>query len=208
MRTGLWLGVGEDELLKAEAARLLEMQDVPLAGFTAEAVPRFAGVHGRTAFLMRVSEAIFRGEAIPAELTVRHLLSDALPGNVLRRCLEWQTNLLPYLQDVGQPEDGSGCFRLGPLLTVCPLSAEGVVDAQLPPGQWTEITTGEVVSAHLRRMRGPNAMPILAAENALLPTGNPAAPTLHWYQPHEPLTPPASAHRMIVHRDGQESILF
>ena len=209
MRTGLWLSAPADTLLRAEAARLLDMQDIPLTGFTEEPTPRFNGLHGRTAFLMRISEAVFRGESIPAELTLRHLMEDALPGNVLRRYLEWQTNLLPYLRAVAEPEEMTGCFRLGPSLLVCPLSEEGVADAPLPPGQWTEITTGEVVSGHLMRIRSPNAMPILAAENALIPTGDPGHPTLHWYQPPEPLQPPAWAagQRIILHRDGQETFL-
>lgn len=209
MRTGLWLSAPADTLLRAEAARLLDMQDIPLAGFTEEPTPRFVGLHGRTAYLMRISEAVFRGEAIPAELTLRHLMEDALPGNVLRRYLEWQTNLLPYLSGVAEIEDMPGCFRLGPLLLVCPLSEDGVTDTQLPPGQWTEITIGEVVEGRLARMRSPNAMPILAAENALIPTGDPVKPTLHWYQPAEPLQLPAWAagHRVILHRDGQEAFL-
>ncbi|MGN1019860.1 MAG: hypothetical protein ACI4O7_05765 [Aristaeellaceae bacterium] len=209
MRTGLWLSAPADALLRAEAARLLDMQDIPLMGFTEEPTPRFDGLRGRTAYLMRVSEAVFRGEAIPAELTLRHLMEDALPGNVLRRCLEWQTNLLPCLQAVDAPEELSGAFRLGPSLLACPLSEEGVASAQLPPGQWTDIVTGEVVSGRFTRMRSPNAMPILAAENALIPTGDPAKPTLHWYQPPEPLLPPAWAagQRILLHRDGQESFL-
>lgn len=209
MRTGLWLSAPADALLRAETARLLDMQDIPLAGFTEEPTPRFDGLHGRTAYLMRISEAIFRGEAIPAELTLRHLMEDALPGNVLRRYLEWQTNLLPYLRGVAEIEDMPGCFRLGPSLLVCPLSEEGVADTQLPPGQWTEITTGEMLTGRLMRMRSPNAMPVLAAENALIPTGDPAKPTLHWYQPADPLQPPARAagQRVILHRDGQEAFL-
>ncbi|MGN0971443.1 MAG: hypothetical protein ACI4OY_05770 [Aristaeellaceae bacterium] len=209
MRTGLWLSAPADALLRAEAARLLDMQNIPLAGFTEEPTPRFDAVHGRTAYLMRISEAVFRGEAIPAALTLRHLMEDALPGNVLRRCLEWQTNLLPCLQAVAEPEDLPGCFRLGASLLACPLSEEGVADAQLPPGQWTEITTGEIIAGHLLRMRSPTAMPILAAENALIPTGDPAHPTLHWYQPAEPLRLPARAagQRVILHRDGQEAFL-
>lgn len=209
MRTGLWLSAPADTLLRAEAARLLDMQDIPLAGFTEEPTPRFVGLHGRTAYLMRISEAVFRGEAIPAEMTLRHLMEDALPGNVLRRYLKWQTNLLPCLQTVAAPEDLPGCFRLGPRLLACPLSEEGVADAQLPPGQWTDIVTGEVVEGRLTRMRSPNAMPILAAENELIPTGDPMKPTLHWYQPAEPLQLPACAagHRVILHRDGQEAFL-
>lgn len=209
MRTGLWLSAPADALLRAEAARMLDMQDIPLAGFTEEPTPRFDSLHGRTAYLMRISEAVFRGEAIPAALTLRHLMEDALPGNVLRRCLEWQTNLLPCLQGVAAAEDLPGCFRLGPSLMVCPLSEEGVADALLPPGQWTEITTGEVVSGHLTRMRSPNAMPILAAENTLIPTGDPAKPTLHWYQPATPEKLPALAagQRVILHRDGMETFL-
>lgn len=207
MRTGLWLSAPADALLRAEAARLLDMQDIPLAGFTEEPTPRFDGLQGRTAYLMRVSEAVFRGEALPAELTLRHLMEDALPGNVVRRYLEWQTSLLPYWSDVTEPEELPGCFRLGPSLLVCPLSAEGVASAQLPPGQWTDIITGEVVSGRFTRMRSPNAMPILAAENALIPTGDPARPTVHWYQPAAPEQPPAWAavKRLILHQDGQES---
>ena len=209
MRTGLWLSAPADALLRAEAARLMDLQDIPLTGFTEEPTPRFDHMHGRTAYLMRISEAVFRGEAIPAELTLRHLMEDALPGNVLRRCLEWQMNLMPYLQAVAEAEELPGCFRLGPSLLACPLSEEGVADAQLPPGQWTDITTGEVVSGRLMRMRSPNAMPLLAAENALIPTGDPGQPTLHWYQPTEPLKLPAWAavQRVILHRDGQETFL-
>ena len=55
MRTGLWLSAPADALLRAETARLLDMQDIPLAGFTEEPTPRFDGLHGRTAYLMRIS---------------------------------------------------------------------------------------------------------------------------------------------------------
>lgn len=204
MRHGLWISPADDT-----AAQLLLAQDIPLAGSAPAPTARLADHEDRSSFLYRVSEVIFRGEAVPSALIARHLSGDALPGNVIRRYLEWQQNLLPYLADVDAATDGKGFFRLGQALLCCPLSNEGAVDAQLPPGSWTDIVTGEVVSGSFRRLRSPNAMPILAAEGAVIPTGDPACPTLHWYQPPEGavgLMHPEPYH-LILHRDGVETFL-
>ena len=58
---------------------------------------------------------------------------------------------------------------------------------------WIELVTGEVFEGRLVCLRGLNAMPVLAGENALLPIGvNDRAVdaddadrlTLHWFEPH------------------------
>ena len=209
MRHGLWISLSGCSDLHSAVSDLLARQDIPLAGFADEPARLFQSNEDRFSFLFRISEAIFRGEVFPARLLLTHLGGDALPGNVLRRYLEWQQNLLPYLTNVHAIFEGEGYFRLGDSLLCCPLSPEGTVDAQLPEGQWTDIITGEVVSGCFRRLRSPNAMPILAAQGAVIPTGDQACPTLHWYQPPEnmqPLTYPAPYH-LIIHRDGVETCL-
>lgn len=191
-----------------DLSALLDAQDIPFAGVDEAASARFRD-DGREAFLYRVSEVILRGESVPAELLRLHLAGDARPGNVIRRCLEWQHSLAPYLTGVPGPADGEGFFRLGEDVLVCPLSPEGAADAMLPPGQWTDIVTGEVVSGRYRRLRSPNAMPIFAREGAVIPTGDPARLTYHWYQPPENvlgLMLP-QPHRLILHRNGEETCL-
>ena len=209
MRLGLWIFLDDPTLSPQQITDLLDRQDIPFAGFTDEKTVLFHGGEDRVSFLFRVSEAIFRGMSIPATLLMKHLGGDATPGNVLRRYLEWQLNLRPYLSPVETIEEGDGCFRLGNALLICPLNEMGAVDAQLPPGQWTDMVTGEVVSGTFRRLRSPNAMPILAAEGAVIPTGEETCPTLHWYQPAEEVT--ALMHRepyhLIIHQDGVETCL-
>lgn len=209
MRHGLWLYPADDPALCERVSTLLLAQDIPLAGFTNEPSRLFIGTEDRTAFLFRLSQAVFLGHSIPASLVLRHLSSDATPGNVLRRCLEWQENLLPYLHTVDTPVPGNGFFRLGNDLLICPLNDLGASDAQLPDGSWTDIVTGEVFTGRIRCLRSPNAMPILAREGAVIPTGNASFPTLHWYQAPEHalgLMHPEPYH-LILHRDGVESYL-
>lgn len=209
MRCGLWLAAPDSTVLRTEAQRLLEAQDIPLAGFTDEASPLFSGCEGRAGFLYRISEAVMRGDAVPAELIIRHLSRDALPGNVVRRYLEWQQNLRLYLAAVDQPVPGEGYFLLGDNLLCCPLNGDGAAYAVLPAGVWTDIITGETTSGCFRRLRSPNAMPIMAREGALIPTGDEACPTLHWYQPPEnaPQHGLNGPHHLILHRDGDETCL-
>lgn len=205
MRCGLWL-VSDTPNQLAQAIRLLNAQDIPCAGCVDTPTPV---IPDREAFLYRAGAWIFLGEAVPAGAVIRHLSGDALPGNVLRRYLEWQHNLLPYLSSVDAPQPDDGFFRLGESLLVCPLSDMGTVDVRLPAGHWTDILTGEVASGHFRRMRSPNAMPILAKEGAIIPTGDAACPTLHWYQaPEEAIgLMHAEPYHLIVHRNGAETCL-
>lgn len=209
MLHGLWLSSDDDPALRDAVCALLSAQDIPLGGFVSAPATLFDGHEARDAFLYRLSEAVFRGEPVPAALILRHLSGDATPGNILRRHLEWQTALRPYLDPVDAPEAGDGFFLLGKDLLICPLNRDGAADAMLPPGAWTDMITGEVFSGQLRRLRSPNAMPILAREGAIIPTGDPACPTLHWYQPPEHVTGlmyPEPYH-LILHRDGVETCL-
>lgn len=209
MRHGLWLYPADDPALCERVSAILLAQDIPLAGFTDEQSYLFTGTEDRTAFLFRLSQALFLGNTLPSALILRHLSGDATPGNVLRRCLEWQENLLPYLHTVVVPVPGNGFFRLGDDLLICPLNDFGASDAHLPDGSWTDIMTGEVFTGHLRCLRSPNAMPILAREGAIIPTGNASCPTLHWYQAPEHalgLMHPEPYH-LILHRDGVETCL-
>jgi alpha-glucosidase (family GH31 glycosyl hydrolase) len=114
-----------------------------------------------------------------------------LAGNVLRKYLFLQLSLLPYLRPGRAVTHLPGCFLQGDALLIAPVSAEDVVDVQLPPGVWTELG-GACVQGRLRCMRGFNEMPVLVRENTLLPIGvsdrsadhdDADRLTLHWYQP-------------------------
>lgn len=183
---------GDQEKRRA-AERLLAAQQIPLAGFTQEEAALFGTVSDRNAFLRRAAWVLMRpGEPLPINAVLAHLNADALPGNVLRRCIFLQLSLLPYLRANAKVTQGEGCFLLGDDLLVAPVSEEGTVEAVLPPGQWTDLQDGQVWAGRLRLMRGYNAMPVLARENALIPIGvedrrsdgdDADRVTLHWYQP-------------------------
>lgn len=194
MRWGLILSDPEESKAKRLRAEvLLALQQIPLAGFTAEDATLFGEVHDRNAFLRRAAWVLMRpGEPIPADAVLAYLTGDALPGNVLRRYVFLQLSLLPCLRTNAKVTQGEGCFLLGDDLLVAPVSEEDTVDALLPPGRWTDIQDGQVWEGRLRLMRGYSAMPVLARENALIPIGvedrhsdgdDADRVTLHWYQP-------------------------
>lgn len=205
MRMGLWLTADEHF---DRAAALCRAQDIPLAGSAAE-VPLCGG--SREAFLLGVGGAVLTGGAVDSASAARHLASDARAGNVLRRYVGLQRSLGAALSGAGVLR-GEGLVLLGEEVAVCPLSPLGVAEASLPPGLWTDILTGEVVSGRLRRMRGPLETPLLARENALLPIlSDPgsllrdgARLTLHWYQPAEKARAALPEGLCRVRREGDE----
>ena len=240
MRWGLILSDPEENRAKRLRAEvLLAMQQIPLAGFTAEDAALLGAVSDRNAFLRRAAWVLMRpGEPLPVDAVLAYLTGDALPGNVLRRYICLQLSLLPYLRVNADVTQGEGCFLLGDDLLVAPVSEEDTVDALLPPGQWTDLQDGQIWTGRLRLMRGYNAMPVLARENALIPIGvedrrsdgdDADRVTLHWYQPGgaarcvladgtvydasmqggvpEVITNSQKAWHLIVHRDGQESLI-
>ena len=184
-----------DASRRAALRELLHALDLPLSAFTEAPAPLFPADTPRAAFLRTASAALLQpGQPLPLDGLLTHLSTpDPLPGNVLRRYLFLQLSLLPYLRPGRTVTPLQGCFLLGDALLVAPVTPEDTVDALLPPGQWTELT-GEVHTGRLRCMRGYNAMPILARENALLPIGvndrstthdDAARLTLHWFQPED-----------------------
>lgn len=196
MRWGLILSdPDKNQARRLKAEVLLAMQQIPLAGWTEAEAAFFGEVKDRNAFLRRTAMALMRpGEPLPLNAVLTYLSGDALPGNVLRRYLFLQLSLLPYLRVHGSVAQGEGCFHLGEDLLVAPVSEEDTVEAVLPPGQWTDLQDGQVWTGCLRLMRGYNAMPVLARENALIPIGvedrrsdgdDADRLTLHWYQPRE-----------------------
>lgn len=190
---GLWItGSGTPE--EKEIRRLLEAQLIPFEGFTAEA-PSFEEAEGRDDFLRKAAAAVLQGRPLPLAETLRHLSGrEALAGNVLRKYVCLQLSLMPYLRQNANVTQLSGCFLLGENLLIAPLGPDGCVEAQLPPGQWTEMATGEIHTRHLRRIRGLNAMPVLARENSVIPIGvndrctiadDADRLTLQWFQPQK-----------------------
>ena len=191
---GLW--IAEDgSVPREEIQRMLFARQIPLEGFTAERATLFEGGETGESFLRRAAMALLRpGAPLPMAGLARCLAGrDALAGNVLRKYVCLQLSLLPYLRANGKVTEQEGCFLLGDRLLVAPLGEDGRVDALLPPGVWTELATGEVFEGRLVCLRGLNAMPVLAGENALLPIGvNDRAVdaddadrlTLHWFEPH------------------------
>ena len=191
---GLW--IAEDgSVSRADMREMLMARQIPLEGFTEERPALFTGEETGEAFLRRAAMALLRpGEPLPMAGLARCLSGrDALAGNVLRKYVCLQLSLLPYLRANGKVTEQEGCFLLGDRLAVAPLGEDGRVDALLPPGFWIELVTGEVFEGRLVCLRGLNAMPVLAGENALLPIGvNDRAVdaddadrlTLHWFEPH------------------------
>ena len=190
---GLW--IAEDgSVSRADMREMLMARQIPLEGFTAERATLFTGEEAGEAFLRRAAMALLRpGAPLPmAGLACCLAGRDALAGNVLRKYVCLQLSLLPYLRANGKVTEQEGCFLLGDGLLVVPLGEDGRVNTLLPPGTWTELATGEVLEGRLMCLRGLNAMPVLAGENALLPIGvNDRAAdaddadrvTLHWYEP-------------------------
>lgn len=189
---GLWIardGTAEEHAVQ----KLLEKQLIPFAGFTD--APAFAADAFREDFLRHAASAVLQGLPLPMEGVARHLSGqEALPGNVLRKYVCLQLSLMPYLRVEPQVTQLDGCFLLGNDLLVAPLGEDGRIDAQLPEGVWTELSTGECMQGRLRRMRGLNAMPVLARENSVIPIGvndrqtdadDADRVTLHWFQPRQ-----------------------
>lgn len=217
---------------------LLTALDIPLTGFTDMRAPHFSCDEGRAAFLRKASAALLQpGQPLPISGLLAHLSDDALPGNVIRRYLFLQFSLMPYLRpgQIVTPLDG--CFLVGRDLLIVPVSPDDTVDAQLPPGVWTELT-GSCWQGRLRQMRGYNEMPVLVRANTLLPIGvNDRSPfhddadrlTLHWFQPHQEAcctladrtcyiarlqnghasvqTNAEKPFHLILHRDGTETLI-
>lgn len=184
-----------DQPRREALARLLHDYDLPLTSFTDEPAGLFHGDEGRATFLRTASAALLRpGQPLPMAGLEAHLPTGPLTANVLRRHLFLQLSLMPYLRQNHAFMPLTGCFMLGDSLLVAPVSADDVVDAQLPPGVWTELT-GACHTGRLRCMRGYNETPVLARENALLPisvngqsltelnAGDSDRLTLHWFQP-------------------------
>ncbi len=184
-----------DESRRAALRQLLYDYDLPLTAFTEAPAPQFMPDLSRAAFLRTASAALLQpGQPLPMEALLTFLPGDPLPGNVLRRHLFLQMSLMPYLRPSRSVTPLKGCFLVGCDLLVAPVSAEDTVDAQLPPGVWTELN-GACHEGRLRCMRGYNETPVLVRPNALLPVSmngqsltqtaaNDADRlTLHWFQP-------------------------
>lgn len=188
---GLWItrdGSTDEAVLR----ELLERQMIPFEGFT-DAPPAFGATDTREDFLRLAAAAVMEGQPLPMAGVARYLSGrEAFPGNVLRKYVCLQLNLMPYLRAHSQVTRLERCFLLGDDLLVVPLGEEGCVDVQLPPGMWTELATGECFTGRLRRVRGLNAMPVLARENGVIPIGvddrhtdadDADRVTLLWFQP-------------------------
>ncbi|MBQ8313002.1 MAG: hypothetical protein IJX84_07355 [Clostridia bacterium] len=189
----MWIAL--DGSIEEQALRdVLEKQLIPFEGFTDEP-PAFENCDTREDFLRSAASAVMLGLPLSMDGVARHLSGqEALPGNVLRKYVCLQLSLLPYLRQNSTVTPLEGCFLLGNDLLVAPLGEDGCIDAQLPPGVWTELATGECISGRMRRIRGLNAMPVLARENSVIAIGvddrrtdadDADRVTLHWCQPGE-----------------------
>lgn len=190
---GLW--IARDGAMEEQALRdMLERQLIPFEGFTDEPAA-FDDSGEMEDFLRRSAAAVMQGLPLPMAGVARHLSGqEALPGNVLRKYVCLQLSLLPYLRQNSAVTQLEGCSLLGNDLLVAPLGEDGCIDAQLPQGVWTELATGECISGRMRRIRGLNAMPVLARENSVIAIGvndrctdadDADRVTLHWCQPGE-----------------------
>lgn len=190
---GLWIARDgcwpEDEIRKA-----IEAQLIPFSGFVNEELP-FDKWESREDFLRKAAAAVMLGWPVPQSGIAEYLCGkEAMPGNVLRKYVCLQLSLLPYLRKNSSVTPLEGCFLLGDDLLVAPLGEDGRMDAQLPDGIWTELSTGETFAGRMRCLRGLNAMPVLARENSVIPIGvndrctdadDADRVTLHWFQPQE-----------------------
>lgn len=191
-RLGLWItddgAVSREDMRSMLAARM-----IPFEGFTDEAPAVDATLRGEEFLRGCIGALMQPGRPLPMAGVAECLGgSDARSGDVLRRYVCLQLSLAPLLRTGAEVTHLSGGFLVGQDLLVAPLGPDGAVDAQLPPGVWTEMSTGETMQGRLRRLRGLNAMPVLARGNALIPVGvcdtRTDAPdadrvTLHWYEP-------------------------
>lgn len=187
--------VDRDGSVSCEALlALLDAQMIPFGGFVQGGAEDFPKGLGTEDFLRQCAWRLMQpGRPLPMGELYRHLTrGDALPGNVIRKYTCLQLSLLPCIRADHKVVQLEGCFLLGERLLVAPMGEDGRVDASLPAGIWTELSTGECVTGRLRRLRGLNEMPILARENALIPIGvNDRTPhandadrvTLHWFEP-------------------------
>lgn len=190
---GLWIA-RDGSADEAELRELLARQLIPFEGFT-DAPPAFTESGTREGFLRRAAAAVMQGLPLPMAGVAQHLSGhEALPGNVLRKYVCLQLSLLPYLRSNARVQPLKGCFLLGNDLLVAPMEEDGCVDALLPAGTWTELATGECFTGRLQRIRGLNAMPVLARENSVIPIGvndrrtdadDADRVTLVWSQPQE-----------------------
>lgn len=210
---GLWIardGATDENVVR----ELLEKQLIPFEGFTDEP-PAFENSGTREAFLRRAASAVMQGLPLPIKDVLRHLSGqEALPGNVLRKYVCLQLSLLPYLRQNSKVTPLEGCFLLGNDMLVAPLGEDGCIDAQLPSGIWTELATGECITGRMRRIRGLNAMPVLARENSVIAIGmndrctdadDADRVTLHWFQPgKEARCVLADGTAYHLHRDGEK----
>lgn len=182
-------------LRRSELTRLLHDYDLPLEGFTEEPAEGFASGMTQAAFLRTASwKLLIPGQALPMESLLAHIPGAPLAANVLRRHLFLRMSLMPYLRSGRKVTQLTGCFLLGDSLLIAPVSPEDTVDAQLPPGVWTELN-GACHEGRLRAMRGYNETPVLVRENTLLPVSMNGQSltqttdddtdrlTLHWFQP-------------------------
>ncbi|MBE5803132.1 MAG: hypothetical protein E7316_01300 [Clostridiales bacterium] len=188
---GLWIA-GEGSTDEAALRELLKKQMIPFEGFTDEQ-PAFVKGTDREDFLRKAIAAVMQGLPLPMADVAEYLSTPvAAPGNVLRKYVCLQLSLLPYLRVNSRITWLEGCFLLGGDLLIAPLGEDGRVDALLPDGVWTELSTGECFTGRLRRIRGLNAMPVLARENSVIPIGvddrrtdaeDADRVTLQWFQP-------------------------
>jgi len=173
---------------------LLDVQQIPLGGFVEGPAADFPAHLPQEDFLRACAARLMQpGQPLPmGDVYACLCKGSARPGNIIRKYTFLQLSLMPYLRVQHHITQLEGCFLVGDSLLVAPLGEDGRVDAALPPGVWTDVSTGEWISGRLRRMRGLNEMPVLARENALIPIGvndrtafaNDADRlTLHWFQP-------------------------
>lgn len=190
---GLWIA-RDGSADEAKVRELLEKQLIPFEGFT-DKPAAFEDNGVLEDFLRKSAAAVMQGLPLPMAGVERHLSGrEALPGNVLRKYVCLQLSLLPYLRVNAAITPLEGCFLLGDDLLVAPMGEDGCVDVHLPAGTWTELATGETFVGRLRRIRGLNAMPVLARENSVIPIGvddrrtdadDADRLTLQWFQPGE-----------------------
>lgn len=154
-----------DEAGRAYLAELCRDLDLPAPDYPQAPERPFAGPWEGHAFLHAAAAEVLRPHyALPLR-SLLGCLNPAAPrcANVLRRMLEIRASLRLFYAGGPDCRELPGAFLLGGQLLVIPIDGENRVDAQLPPGTWTDIITREQYTGRLRGMRGPNETPILAA---------------------------------------------